>query len=110
MASYTILHNPRCTKSRNSIKLLESNGISFEIREYLDDPLSVKELKDLMTIADFELKDLVHPAEAKEAGVDIKNDDLIKAIAKYPKIMQRPVVIKGKKAVIARDEAWLKQL
>lgn len=107
---YAVLHNPRCTKSRNAIKSLEEQGLKHDVREYLDKPLSTSELKDLMAIAQFDLKDLVRNKEAKEAGVDIKSDDLIKAIAKHPKIMQRPVVIKGKKAVIARDDGWLESL
>ena len=113
MAKYTILHNPRCTKSRNALKLLEDEGISPEITEYLDNPLSQKELKDLLAKADFEIKEMIRTKEAKEFGVDYKNlsdSDLIKAIAKYPKIMQRPIVIKGKKSTIARDEDWFERL
>ena len=107
---YLVLHNPRCGKSRNAVKLLEDKGFDLEIREYLDDPLSVKELQELLTVAKFNAQDLVRSKEAKELGVDIRTDDLIKAIAKYPKIMQRPVVIKGSTAVIARDDDWFEQL
>lgn len=113
MSKYTILHNPRCTKSRNALKLLEAKKASIEIVEYLDSPLSQKALKDLLANADFEIKDLIRTKEAKEFDVDYKNSseaDLIKAIAKFPKIMQRPVVLKGKKATIARDDEWFKRL
>jgi arsenate reductase len=113
MSKYTILHNPRCTKSRNALKLLETKKAEIDIVEYLDSPLSQKELKDLLAKADFEIKDLIRTKEAKEFDVDYKNSseaELVKAIANFPKIMQRPVVIKGKKATIARDDDWFKRL
>lgn len=112
MSKYTILHNPRCTKSRNALKLLESKKVGIEVVEYLDQALSQKEIKELLTKADFEIKDLIRSKEAKEAGVDTKASDaeLIKALAQHPKIMQRPVVIEAKKATIARDDDWFERL
>ena len=84
----------------------------MEVRLYLEAGLNQKELKALLAKGDFEIKDLVRNKEAKEFGVDPKASeaDLIKGIAEFPKIMQRPIVIKGSKAVIARDEGWEKQL
>ena len=113
MAKYTIYHNPRCTKSRNALKVLESEGVSFDIVEYLDSPLSQKVVKDLLSNGDFELKELIRSKEAKEFGVDVKGSNdtqLVKAITEYPKIMQRPVVAKGKKVTIARDDDWFSRL
>ncbi|MBT6843189.1 MAG: arsenate reductase (glutaredoxin) [Candidatus Melainabacteria bacterium] len=110
MAKFTILHNPRCGKSRIALKLLEGEGVDLEIREYLDDPLSENELQELLAVAKFNTQALVRNKEAKDFGVNLKTDDLIKAIAMYPKIMQRPIVIKGKTAVIARDDDWFEQL
>jgi arsenate reductase (glutaredoxin) len=113
MPKFTILHNPRCTKSRNALKLLEDKKQSVDIVEYLDKPLSQKDLKDLLAKADFEAIDLIRSKEAKEFGVvykDASENDLIKALIKYPKIMQRPVVITAKKATIARDDDWYSRL
>lgn len=112
MSKFTILHNPRCTKSRNALKLLEEKKLSIEVIEYLDNALSQKEIKELLGKADFEIKDLIRTKEAKEEGVDTKASEaeLIKAIANHPRIMQRPVVIKAKKATIARDDDWFKRL
>ncbi|MDA0772946.1 MAG: arsenate reductase (glutaredoxin) [Cyanobacteria bacterium] len=110
MAKFTILHNQRCGKSRNALKLLKEEGHDMEVREYLDDPLSEKELQELLAIAKFNKQDLVRNKEAKDSGVNTKTDDLVKAIAKYPNIMQRPVVIKDGRAVIARDDGWFEQL
>lgn len=112
MTKYTILHNPRCGKSRNALKLLQEKGLSLDVREYLDKPLSQTEIKDLLTKADFEINDLIRVKEAKEIGVDVKasSTELVKAFAKHPQIMQRPIVIKNKKATIARDEEWFSRL
>ncbi len=113
MSKYIVFHNPRCTKSRNSLRKLDEADLKYEIREYLENPLSQKEIKDLLAQGDFELKELIRNKEAKEHGIDIKNSsdaELIKAIAKFPKIMQRPVVTKAKKTTIARDDKWLERL
>lgn len=110
MAKFTILHNQRCGKSRNALKLLKEEGHDMEVREYLDDPLSEKELQELLAIAKFNKQDLVRNKEAKDSGVNTKTDDLIKAIAQHPNIMQRPVVIKDGRAVIARNDDWIEQL
>ena len=113
MTKYTVLHNPRCTKSRNALKLLEEQGVSFEVREYLVDNLELKELTKLLAIGDFDIKDLIRNKEAKEAAIETKNKNeiqLLKAIEANPKIMQRPVVIKNKKATIARDDDWFTRL
>lgn len=113
MPNFTILHNPRCTKSRNALKLLEEKKQQVEIIEYLENPLSQKEIKELLSKGDFEAIDLIRTKEAKEFDVDYKNAteaELVKAISKYPKILQRPVVIKGKKATIARDDDWFGRL
>lgn len=113
MAKYKILHNPKCSKSRNALALLESKGLDFEVQEYLDQPPEEKEIQEILSYAQgFGINDLIRSKEAKEFGVEksLDEDELIKSIAKYPKIMQRPVVIKGKKAVIARDEDWFAKL
>lgn len=113
MAKYKILHNPKCSKSRNALALLESKGLDFEVQEYLNETPKEKEIKDILSFAQgFGINDLIRAKEAKEFGVEKNSseNELVKSIVKYPKIMQRPVVIKGKKAVIARDENWFEKL
>lgn len=118
MSKFKILHNPRCSKSRKALALLEEKKLDIELCEYLDNPLSKKELKELLAIANFEPVELVRSKEAKEeAGLgmaDIRamsSEELASFLSEHPKAMQRPVVIKDKnKASIARDEGWFNQL
>lgn len=112
MAKYLILHNPKCSKSRQALKLLEEEGLSYEVREYLVDELKQTEIKDILSKADFEIDEMIRKKEAKEFDVDLSasRTSLVKAIADYPKILQRPIVVKGKKATIARDPEWLERL
>ena len=103
--SVTIYHNPRCSKSRETLKLLQDKGIEPKVVEYLKSPPSQAELKRILAKLDLPAKDIIRPKEAKEAGVDAKiasQAALIKAIATHPAILQRPIVVTDKKAAIGR--------
>lgn len=101
-----ILHNPRCSKSRQGLAILTDAKVDFEIIEYLKTPLSEKEIKDLITKLNIEPIDLVRKGEAiwKEnfKGKDLSNDQIIKAMAENPKLIERPIVIHNDKAVLGR--------
>ena len=103
----TILHNPRCSKSRQTLALLEEQGITPVVREYLNDPLTSDELKTLISQLGLTAAALVRNKEDefKEAGLDLKSSsdaEFIAAMVKYPRLMERPVVINGDKARIGR--------
>ena len=74
MAQYTILHNPRCSKSRQTLALLEENGLDFEVLEYLKTPPPQKQLKTILSLLGAEPRDIMRKGEAeyKESGL---NDD-----------------------------------
>lgn len=102
-----IYHNPRCSKSRQTLALLEEYGIEPEVIEYLKTPLTAPELNTLAKQLNTPLKDMVRTTEAdfKATGLNIRtatDDELIEAIAHTPKIMQRPIVTNGQRAVIGR--------
>lgn len=101
-----LIHNPRCSKSRQTLALLEERGVDFEVRAYLDEPLTRDELADLNKRLDRPVHDWVRPGEGcyQEAGltVDTSDDELLDAIAKHPKILQRPIVVRGNRAEIGR--------
>lgn len=101
-----ILHNPRCSKSRQGLAILTNAKVKFEIIEYLKTPLSEKEIKDIITKLNIEPIDLVRKGEAiwKEnfKGKDLSNNQIIKAMAEYPKLIERPIVIHNDKAVLGR--------
>ena len=103
MGPITIYHNPRCTKSRETLALLQKKGITRIVIEYLKTPLNYQELSALK--AHFALKDFVRTSEPvfKELGLDLKKErEVLQAMAKEPILMQRPIVTYKNKAVIGR--------
>lgn len=100
-----IYHNPRCSKSRQTLALIEGQGVTPEIVEYLDNPPSQAKLKEILTALGVSPKDIVRKKEAKEEGVDagaLSDAELIKAMAQHPRIIERPIVVSGKKAAMGR--------
>ena len=114
MKNCTIYHNPRCSKSRQALALLKEKGIEPKIVEYLKDVPSAKEIEGLIKASGEDLQSFLRKKE-EEYG-QVKSEDLsttkavAQAIHKYPKLLQRPIVCCGKKAVIARSEGWEKKL
>ena len=101
-----ILHNPRCRKSREGLQILENSKKDFEVVLYLENPPSEEELKSILSKLDITPIELVRKGEAdwKEnfKGKDLSNEQIIKAMIYYPKLIERPIVISGEKAVIGR--------
>ena len=105
--SVTIYHNPRCSKSRQTLQLLRDNGVEPEIVEYLKTPPDAKTLAGLIKALGIGARDLMRKKEApyKEQGLaDPALDDarLIDAMVATPVLIERPIVVKGKKAAIGR--------
>lgn len=102
----TIYHNNRCSKSRCGLQILEDSGKPFKIVKYLDDTPSAEALKSIIALLKIKPIDLVRKNEAiwKEhfKGKTLTDTDIISAMAKYPKLIERPIVINGDKAVIGR--------
>lgn len=101
-----ILHNPRCRKSREGLKILEESGNEFEIVDYLNQPLEKEEIRDLLRKLDMEPIELVRRNEAiwKEnyKGRDLSSEEVVDALSKHPKLIERPIVIVGDKAIVGR--------
>ncbi|MDI1354587.1 MAG: arsenate reductase (glutaredoxin) [bacterium] len=101
-----IYHNPRCSTSREVMGLLEKKKIKFEIRDYLQVPPSKKELKELLEKLGCKAIDLVRKKEAlyleKFKEKELSNGEWIDVLAKYPILIQRPIVIDEKRAIIGR--------
>ena len=101
-----IFHNPRCRKSRETLALLQENGQDPDVFLYLEEKLTQKRLKEVLSMLDMPAASLVRKSEAiyKE---QYKNKEMteaqwIKAMVENPKLIERPIVIKGKKAVLGR--------
>jgi len=106
MSAVTIYHNPRCSKSRNTLALLEENGVSPKVVLYLETPPDAAELKGLLQKLGMKASELVRRGEDdyKTAGLDKNSSDreVLAAMVKYPKLIERPIVVKGGKAVLGR--------
>lgn len=103
----TIYHNPRCSKSRQTLELLRSKGIEPTIVEYLKSPPSAKQLDAILKLLDREPRDLMRKKEAEYREHDLADpklgrDDLISAMVQYPRLIERPIVVAGDRAAVGR--------
>lgn len=103
----TIYHNPRCSKSRETLALLQDQGISPVVIEYLQDPPDQQTLKSILDKLDIPARQLLRTKDAAylENGLDneqLSSDQIIAAIVKNPILMERPIVLANGKAAIGR--------
>lgn len=100
------LHNPRCTKSRQALALLEEKGASVTVRKYLEEPLSESEIRSLVTLLGVRPIEICRKGESvyKELGLgpDMKDAEVIGHMAANPILMERPILVKGEKARVGR--------
>ena len=113
--SIVIYHNPRCSKSRQTLALIRDRGVEPEVVEYLKTPLDGEALRDLLRALGMTARDLVRSGEApyRELGLgdpDTPEEDLVAAIAAHPVLMQRPIVRRGGRAVVGRPPERVAEL
>ena len=101
-----IYHNPRCRKSRETLQIIQDKGIQPEIVEYLNEVPSEKELTELINQLGISAEQLLRKGEAvykeKYKGKTLSDSEWIKAMIETPKLIERPIVVKGNKAVLGR--------
>ena len=107
MSVYKIFHNPRCSKSRQTLKLLEDNNCEIEIINYLEIDLDVLLIKDTLEKLSLKPRDILRKSEQDYKDNNLKREDfsdneLIDYMIKYPKLIERPIVIKEDRAVLGR--------
>lgn len=105
--SVTIYHNPRCSKSRQTLELIRNKGIDPEIVEYLVTPPSANKMKQLLAMLDMQPEQIMRKGEAiyKELGLkeaSLNKTELIKTLVENPKLIERPIVVNGDKAALGR--------
>lgn len=113
MTKWKIYHNPRCTKSRLSVALLDENGIDFEIIEYLKTPPTVSDLKIIAKALKLSPEKFIRSKENIFKELDLSHaseTELLKAMSENPVLIERPIIIKGSKAVIGRPPENINEL
>ena len=102
----TIFHNPRCRKSRETLAILHGKGKQIHIREYLKEPPSREELQEVVSLLGVRPFRIVRKNEAEYKdnfkGKDLTDEQWLDALITYPKLIERPIVIYEKRAVIGR--------
>ena len=103
----TLYHNPRCSKSRQTLQLLEARGVKPKIVEYLNEPPSTAELRAILNKLGMKPRDLLRQGEARYAELKLKEralseEALIKLMVENPILIERPIVVSGNKAAIGR--------
>jgi arsenate reductase len=106
MSDFTIYHNPRCSKSRNTLALLQENGVEPEVVLYLDTAPDADEIRGLLDKLGLSAGELVRRGEEayKACGLsrDSGEDEILAAMAAHPKLIERPIVVRGERAVLGR--------
>lgn len=103
----TIYHNPRCSKSRQTLALLEDRGVTPKVVRYLETPPDVATLRELVTKLGIEPRELLRTGEPEYkdnnlADPELGDDQLLEAMATHPKLIQRPIVVNGSRAALGR--------
>jgi len=103
--SVTIYHNPRCSKSRKTLALLEEKGVETTVIEYLNETPNVAELSKILKMMGKTPTDILRAKDAKEAGIDVdglSDDDLLVQMVTHPISIERPIVVNGNQAALGR--------
>ena len=114
MAEYKVYHNPRCSKSRMALEYLNDQNSEFETVEYLKETPTVQDMKDVLNRLGIKAEELIRKGEAdyKEnfKGKNLTENEWIDAMIKFPKLIERPIVIRGDRAIIARPTERIEEL
>ena len=107
MSEFTIYHNPRCSKSRQTLALLQERGIAPDVVEYLVNPPDADRLRGLLDCLGMRARQLLRRGEEDYKSLNLadeqlSDDDLVAAMVKHPKLIERPVVVRGERAVLGR--------
>lgn len=107
MNNFTIYHNPRCSKSRQTLELIKANGIDPSIVLYLEEPPTAETLSNIINLLKLKPRDLLRKGEDEYKALNLKDTtihdiEIIKFMSKHPKLIERPIVISGKNAILGR--------
>jgi arsenate reductase len=116
MPQITLYHNPRCSKSREALALLEQNGVAPSLQLYMTDPPSVAQLQQLLSMLGYSsARELLRTSEAawhelNSANSELSEAQLIAAMCADPRLIQRPIAVCGKRAIVGRPPEAILEL
>ncbi len=114
MKNITIWHNSRCSKSREAMKILNDKNIEPKVIKYLEDDITTENIKEVLSLLNIRPREMMRIKEDIYKELNLKDessdDKLIESMVKYPKLIERPIIIKGDRAVIARPMENLETL
>lgn len=109
-----IYHNPKCSKSREGLCELEASNQPFQIVKYLDNSITKDELNDLLKKLNYKPLELVRTKEKiwieNYKGKNLSDDDIIEIMIHNPKLIERPIIVNGNKAIVARPKEKIKEI
>jgi arsenate reductase len=108
------LHNPRCSKSRAALELVREAGLELPVREYLRDPLAVDELRRIVTMLGVRPIEIVRRTEATFKALGLSDatpdDEVLRAMAENPILIERPIIVRGGRAVVGRPPETVREI
>jgi arsenate reductase len=115
MPQITLYHNPRCSKSREALTLLAQNGVTPSLQLYMDHPPSAAQMKQLLSMLGCSARELLRTSEAAYRELNLANPDLgeaqiIDAMCADPRLIQRPIAVRGKRAIVGRPPEAILEL
>lgn len=108
------LHNPRCSKSRAALELVREAGVELPVREYLREPLSVDELRRIVELLGVRPIEVVRRGEPQCAALGLSDatpdEEVLRAMAEHPILIERPIVVRGGRAVVGRPPETVREI
>jgi len=108
------LHNPRCSKSRAALEIVRESGIELPVREYLHDPLSIDELRKIVQLLGMRPIDIVRRGEPQYTALGLSDatpdDEVLRAMAEHPILIERPIVVRDGRAVVGRPAEKVREI
>lgn len=108
------LHHPNCSKSRAALEIVRGAGVELPIREYLNDPLDIEELRTIVELLGVRPIDIVRRGEPQFAALalsdDTADDEVLRAMAEHPILIERPIVVRGGRAVVGRPPETVREI
>ncbi|HEY0140697.1 MAG TPA: arsenate reductase (glutaredoxin) [Thermoanaerobaculia bacterium] len=108
------LHNPHCSKSRAALDIVRAAGIELPIREYLDDPLTVDELRRIVQLLGVRPIEIVRRGEVQYEALGLNDstpdEEVLRAMAEHPVLIERPIVVRGGRAVVGRPVELVREI